>query len=130
VNRRRLIAAAPLLLAPAAWAQTTVYRCGADGRTFSQTPCADAQVIVLKPGPGPQAQAEARAVAAREAALARQLADERRAREAAAARAAPRVVVRRPQDTQPTAVVTASRTDDRPSRRALVPRVPRPASGG
>ena len=71
------------LLAQAAPPQT-VYRCGPDGRVYSQTPCADGKpVTVDDPRSGEQQQA-AREVAGRDADHARKLADERQQREAAA----------------------------------------------
>jgi hypothetical protein len=122
------LAAGLLAASLEACAQGTVYRCGADGRSFSQMPCADGHAVQLVPGPSALAQAEARQVAAREARLAQQLAEERRARDD---RRAPRASTR----TVPATPTTASAMDDgvqtvsRPSRRAKVPAAAPPASG-
>jgi hypothetical protein len=71
------------LAAPAAPPQT-VYRCGPDGRTYSQTPCADGQALTVDDPRTAGQRREAEDVARREAKTAQQLADERRQREAAA----------------------------------------------
>jgi hypothetical protein len=68
---------------PAAPPQT-VYRCGPDGRTYSQTPCTDGQALTVDDPRSAGQRKEAEAVARREAKTAQQLADERRQREAAA----------------------------------------------
>jgi hypothetical protein len=82
MNAWRTIAAAlPLLAACGVAAQTTVHRCG-DGRTFSQTPCGDGRGFVVDGRTDAAARDAARAVAARDAALAERLSQERRAREA------------------------------------------------
>jgi len=60
------------------------YRCGPDGRVFTDRPCAEAKVIEAPPAPPPEATAEARAVAAREREALRSLAAERKARYAEA----------------------------------------------
>ena len=74
---------APLLAA----AQTpTVWRCGADGRSFSDTPCAEGQMLAMAaPRPAEDVQA-ARALAAQERQQADRLLAERLQREAAAQR--------------------------------------------
>jgi hypothetical protein len=69
--------------APAAPPQT-VYRCGPDGRIYSQTPCADGQPLTVDDSRTAGQRREAEDVARREAKSAQQLADERRQREAAA----------------------------------------------
>lgn len=124
MNRRLPPAAALLFAATTAAAQATIYRCGADGRSYSQVPCADGQAIALAPGPSATAQAEARAVAAREAALARRLTEERRARHAHVASA-----VARPAPPGARAIAASSVDTERPSRRAKVPKTTRAASG-
>jgi hypothetical protein len=108
--------------------QSTVYRCGPDGRVFSQAPCADGHAVPIAPGPSARASAEARAVADREARLARQWADERRAREAQRARETPRPV-RVAAARAPAARDDERETVNRPSRRAKVPAAAGPASG-
>jgi hypothetical protein len=62
----------------------TVYRCGPEGRVYSQTPCADGKPVTVDDPRSASQQKAARDVAARDADQARQLADERRQREAAA----------------------------------------------
>ena len=62
----------------------TVYRCGPDGRVYSQTPCADGKALSTDDPRSASQQKDARDVAARDAEQAKKLADERRQREAAA----------------------------------------------
>jgi hypothetical protein len=76
-----LALAAPAV--PAAPPQT-VYRCGPDGRVYSQTPCADGRPMTVDDPRTPGQRQEAADVARRETKAAQQLADERRQREAAA----------------------------------------------
>ena len=90
--RGALLRALPLLIA--GWmaghvvaAETAVYRCGPEGRVFSQAPCADGRRIEVEADrPSAAARREAEAVAQREARLAREMAAERVAREQAASR--------------------------------------------
>jgi len=74
-----LLALVPLL-AQAAPPQT-VYRCGPDGRVYSQTPCADGKALTVDDPRSTSQQKAARDVTAREAEQAKKLADERRQRE-------------------------------------------------
>jgi hypothetical protein len=62
----------------------TVYRCGPDGRVYSQAPCADGKPLSVEDPRSASQQRAAREVAARDAEQAKQLADERRQREQAA----------------------------------------------
>ncbi len=64
----------------------TLWRCGPDGRSFSDRPCADGAPLDVGQRPLPQAVSEARAVAAREREAVQQLAQERRQRHADAMR--------------------------------------------
>ncbi len=82
---RHLLALGALLplLAQAAPPQT-VYRCGPDGRVYSQTPCADGKALTVDDPRSASQQKAAREVTAREAEQAKKLADERRQREEAA----------------------------------------------
>lgn len=82
---RHLAALLLPLLAPAALSQT-IYRCGPDGRSYSQVPCADGKPLTVDDPRSANQQQAAREVAAGDAALARNLADERRQREAGAQR--------------------------------------------
>jgi hypothetical protein len=77
-----------VLLALAALAQAappqTVYRCGPEGRVYSQTPCADGKAVTVDDPRSASQQKAARDVAARDAQRAKDLAEERRQREQAA----------------------------------------------
>jgi hypothetical protein len=73
------LACGPALAAP----PQTVYRCGPDGRLYSQTPCADGKAIDTDDARPAGQQKTDRDVAARDAEMARQLAEERRQRDAA-----------------------------------------------
>lgn len=91
MRRALLVVALTGACAAAAWGQT-VYRCGPDGRTFSDQPCAGGLEVQADPDRRkPEQQQEAARVAEREAALASQLAQERHAREAAPVPGAGRV---------------------------------------
>jgi hypothetical protein len=65
-------------------AAQTLWRCGADGRLFSDRPCADGQAYTVTDRPSAADVQAATLVAERERRLAQQLADERRARAQAA----------------------------------------------
>jgi hypothetical protein len=84
----KCLSVAALLLLAGTMAQTappqTVYRCGPDGRIYSQTPCADGKALSADDPRSASQQKAAREVAERDAEQARKLADERRQREAAA----------------------------------------------
>lgn len=71
------------LLAQAAPPQT-VYRCGPEGRVYSQTPCADGKALTVDDPRSASQQKAAREVTAREAEQAKKLAEERRQRADAA----------------------------------------------
>lgn len=62
-------------------AQSTVYRCGQDGREYSSTPCPGGRAVVVDDARSAEQQNQARDTAQREAKLADQLARERRQRE-------------------------------------------------
>ena len=62
----------------------TVYRCGSDGRVYSQTPCADGKALTADDPRSAAQQKAAQDVAARDAKQAKKLAEERRQREDAA----------------------------------------------
>ena len=65
-----------------AQAQTaSVWRCGADGRSYSDSPCPGGREMQLADGRSAQQRQEAAQVAERERAMARRMADERRERE-------------------------------------------------
>jgi hypothetical protein len=73
-----------LATAAAAPAQTTVYRCGPDGREYSASPCPAGTAVVVDDARSAAQVREAQEVARRESRLADRLAAERRRREAAA----------------------------------------------
>jgi len=82
--KRTLLMSCLLLATAATSAQTRIYRCGPDGRELTQKPCADGQKVDLRTGaaPTPADVKAAQDVAERDAKLARQLEQERQAREA------------------------------------------------
>jgi hypothetical protein len=82
VKRAAALLCAALLCAPV-FAQQ-VYRCGADGREYSQTPCAQASTMDVSDTRTAAQREQAQANAARDMKLASQLEQERRAREASA----------------------------------------------
>ncbi|MGL6111404.1 MAG: hypothetical protein ACRC2B_15030, partial [Rubrivivax sp.] len=59
----------------------TVYRCGPDGRVYSQTPCVDGRPVTADDPRSASQQKAARDVAERDARQAQQLAGERKQRE-------------------------------------------------
>jgi hypothetical protein len=83
--KRRCVAALLLLAGAVVQAAPpqTVYRCGPEGRVYSQTPCADGKPLSADDPRSASQQKAAREVAERDADQARRLADERRQREAA-----------------------------------------------
>jgi hypothetical protein len=68
---------------PLALQAQTVWRCGPDGRSYSDSPCADGQVVAVADARSPADVAEGRAVAARDQQLAQQMVVDRQARERA-----------------------------------------------
>ncbi len=79
------IATAALLSASLSWASAqTVYRCGPDGRQYSQTPCADGQTISVNDERSAEQRADAERLAQADATRGRQLERERHINEAAA----------------------------------------------
>lgn len=84
---RRLMAPLGMLGVAAAFAASppqTVYRCGPDGRVYSQTPCADGQPVSVEDSRSAAQQRAAREIVDREARSAGDLARQRKQREAAA----------------------------------------------
>jgi hypothetical protein len=76
--------AAVLLLASCSACAQNIWRCGPDGRSYQAEPCAGGRELPAAPARSERDLADAESVAAREAALARQLRAERRQREAEA----------------------------------------------
>jgi len=70
-----------LLLAGAAQSQT-VWRCGTDGRSYSDSPCAEGRMVAVADTRSASDLAAARGVAEREQTLARQLLQQRKVSEA------------------------------------------------
>ena len=79
-------ALAMLMLLPALAAAQTVYRCGPEGRDYSQTPCKEGRAVDAADPRSAIQQREARDIATRDAQLAEKLSRENRAREAEASR--------------------------------------------
>lgn len=70
------------LLAAGAVAQAqTVWRCGADGRSYGDSPCPEGRMVVVADARSPAEVAQASEVLARDQRLAQQLVAERRERE-------------------------------------------------
>jgi cell division protein FtsN len=67
------------LVATVASAQTNVYRCGPDGRAYSQNPCPQGRVVDVSDPRSADQRAEAQAVARADALRAERMAQERRA---------------------------------------------------
>ncbi len=78
-----LIACLTLLSMAAAQAEQTVWRCGADGRSYSDAPCPQGRALAIDDSRSAEQQRAAQAVAQREQALARALVQERQQRERA-----------------------------------------------
>lgn len=106
--------------AAATTAQATVYRCGPDGRSYSQQPCADGRAIDVDDARTAGQQAEGAAALRRDAALARRLERERRLAESRAPRA---VSLSAPRP----ASITAQRAEPSKGRSRTKPRASRPS---
>ncbi|HMQ73356.1 MAG TPA: DUF4124 domain-containing protein, partial [Rubrivivax sp.] len=63
---RRAACAVALALACTAGLAGELWRCGPDGRTFTDRPCAEGEAISRPPSPSARARPKAQAVAARE----------------------------------------------------------------
>ncbi len=81
--RALLVSTVLCALAGGAAAAGPIYRCGPDGRVFSQTPCAGGTVVETTAPPSEERQAEARRVAEQDRRLADDMERTRRAEEAA-----------------------------------------------
>jgi hypothetical protein len=80
------------LVAGSAAAQTQVYRCGADGRSYSQEPCASGQAVDVADPRSAQQAAQTRQAALRDAREADQLERARLRAERQAARQGPALI--------------------------------------
>lgn len=85
MTRHAALACLLIALAAADATAQKIYRCGPGGREYSQTPCPAGREIDASDPRSAEQQRDARAAAAADAKLARELADERRARERDAA---------------------------------------------
>ena len=106
----------------------SLWRCGPDGRTFTDRPCADGQALTGAAAPSLQAAAEAQAVAARERAALRTLAAERQARHAQARQAGWGAAGIRPEPPAEGASAPAKRKARKTGPHTAS--APRPAPGG
>ena len=84
--KRSLATALVLIAASSASIAETVYRCGSDGREYSQSPCPGGQAVTVDDTRTPEQQQQAQDAALRQTLLGEQLASERAAREATASR--------------------------------------------
>ena len=73
-----------LLMASGASGQSTIYRCGPDGREFSQKPCVGGQIVGTTPAPSPADARAARQAVERDKQLGRDMERERLRQEKAA----------------------------------------------
>lgn len=83
MKHRLLLAATLCCLVGNSLAAGSVYRCGPDGRVFSQMPCAGGSALDLAAPPSAEQQAQARRIAARDQRLADEMERSRHAEEAA-----------------------------------------------
>lgn len=79
--KHRLTLMLALLAACTAVQAQTVWRCGADGRSYSDSPCPEGRLVAVADARSAAEVAQARAVLARDQRLAQQLVAERRERE-------------------------------------------------
>lgn len=133
MSLRRHVSMLVLLLAAAA-AQTqaqTVWRCGPDGRSYRDSPCADGRVVAVADARTSTEQAAARAVLARDQRLARQLVAERQAREREAlAMGSGLAGIRAGEAVRPTAAADSAKPAKPAKERQRRPSTkPRPAAG-
>ena len=92
-HRASLLFAALLLATVAADAASPkVFRCGPDGRTYSQTPCKDGYVVDAADPRSVEQRKAAEDAVKREEKMADKMARERRAAEAAAAKQGPAII--------------------------------------
>ncbi len=106
----------------------TVYRCGPDGRVYSQTPCADGKPVTIDDPRSASQQKAAREVAERDAQQAKQLAEERQRREAAAQGQGLAAIKSQPSEEKASAPAKKPRTKTAASDSNLSPSMRVPAS--
>jgi hypothetical protein len=78
---KRCLVVLTLVALPLAVAAQSVWRCGPDGRSYADVPCAEGKALAIDDSRRADTVADARAVAAREQRLARQMTAERLERE-------------------------------------------------
>ena len=81
MKTRALATVAALFIVGSSAQAQTVWRCGADGRSYGDTPCPGGQAVVMADARQPSDVAAARAVAAHDRALAHEMVAERHERE-------------------------------------------------
>lgn len=105
-----------LALAAAAGTAQTVYRCGPEGREYSQTPCKDGRTVDVADPRSAAQRREAQQAVEDQKRLNQQLASERRQREAAAqGQAATGIVSPRPADAAAPAAAARSTKSGKPT---------------
>jgi hypothetical protein len=114
-----VVASAQALAAP------PIYRCGPDGREYSQTPCPAGREIDAADPRSAQQQRDGQAVAARDARLAKDLAAQRRSREReAAANGIGLAAIKRP---APAAAATHPQGEKKPKKKSGKKNTEKPA---
>lgn len=109
-----------LLCAGAAGAQTQVYRCGPDGRSYSQEPCTQGRAIDVADARSAQQAAQTRLAAQRDAQRADEMERERRQAERLAMRQGPALIGRTtPRTTEAAPAPRAKPRGDKASRVTL-----------
>ena len=114
---RATVLIAGLMLATSASA-ATVYRCGPDGRSYSDTPCAEGRAVAVDDARSADQVAEARRIAALDRGLAERWTAERQRCEAADAprHAAPGALTLRPPTPSASKSATVPQRPPRPQR--------------
>jgi hypothetical protein len=110
IEFRCALALTAMLLAPQVGqaASQQVYRCGPEGRTYSQTPCKDGYAVNTDDARTAEQRKAAEAAVKREAKMAEKMAEERQAKEAAAAKQAPTIIGPTAQAAKPAASAASS----------------------
>ena len=124
--RCRLALTALLLMPPTGQAASQqVFRCGPEGRTYSQTPCKDGYEVNTDDARSAEQRKAAEETVKREAKLADKMTREREAKEAAAAKQAPTIIGKPALAPKPAASAALSRAAKArkkpPSQPALQP---------
>jgi len=122
-NFRPALGLALLMLAPqlSAAAPQKVFRCGADGKTYSQTPCKDGYEVNADDQRSPEQRKAAEDNVKREAKMAEKMTREREAREAAAAKQAPTIIGRPALPPKPAASAASAQASKARKKPAIKP---------